>query len=138
MEGALTRFRDGGFRTDNGAVGSVLSRLSGVTALGASRSLRRVPATVSFLNPQPALRLANANRPSCPLRDLGGDLEAGRVVWIAGLRQSSQISLPGQALTRATGWFWRDLVPRTSECFALNHSGPHTEFPDSGTRPDSF
>jgi hypothetical protein len=35
-------------------------------ALGASRPLRRIPAIVSFLNPQPALSLVGGNRSSCP------------------------------------------------------------------------
>ena len=33
---------------------------------GASRPLRRIPAIVSFLNPQPALSLVGGNRSSCP------------------------------------------------------------------------
>ena len=49
-----------------------------MAAIGASRSLRRVPATVSFLNPQPALSLAHANRPSCPFCDVQSDALA---VW---------------------------------------------------------
>ena len=36
--------------------------------------VRRIPAIVSFLNPQPALRLVSGNRSSCPLRDLRGQL----------------------------------------------------------------
>jgi len=39
--------------------------------------LRRVPATVSFLNPQPALSLAHANRPSCPNPDLETGIAVG-------------------------------------------------------------
>jgi hypothetical protein len=34
---------------------------------GASRPLRRIPAIVSFLNPQPALSLGGRNRSSCPI-----------------------------------------------------------------------
>jgi hypothetical protein len=37
-----------------------------MTAIGASRPLRRIPAIVSFLNPQPALSLVGGNRSSCP------------------------------------------------------------------------
>jgi hypothetical protein len=37
-----------------------------MTADGASRPLRRIPAIVSFLNPQPALSLVGGNRSSCP------------------------------------------------------------------------
>jgi hypothetical protein len=37
---------------------------------GASRSLRRIPAIVSFLNPQPTLSLVGGNRSSCPTADL--------------------------------------------------------------------
>jgi MFS family permease len=33
---------------------------------GAARPLRRIPAIVSFLNPQPVLSLAGGNRSSCP------------------------------------------------------------------------
>ena len=32
-----------------------------------SRPLRRIPAIVSFLNPQPALSLVGGNRSSCPI-----------------------------------------------------------------------
>ena len=35
----------------------------------ASRPLRRIPAIVSFLNPQPALSLVGGNRSSCPEAD---------------------------------------------------------------------
>ena len=34
----------------------------GMAAIGASRPLRRIPAIVSFLNPQPALSLVSGNR----------------------------------------------------------------------------
>jgi hypothetical protein len=37
-----------------------------MAAVGASRPLRRIPAIVSFLNPQPALSLVGGNRSSCP------------------------------------------------------------------------
>jgi len=50
-------------------------------ANGASRQLRRVPAIVSFLNPQPALSLVGGNRSSCPIpaaRDSGSD----RLGWV--------------------------------------------------------
>jgi hypothetical protein len=40
-----------------------------MTAFGASRPLRRIPAIVSFLNPQPALSLVGGNRSSCPEAD---------------------------------------------------------------------
>jgi hypothetical protein len=35
--------------------------------IGASRPLRRVPAIVSFLNPQPTLSLGGGNWSSCPI-----------------------------------------------------------------------
>jgi hypothetical protein len=35
--------------------------------------LRRIPAIVSFLNPQPALILVCGNRSSCPTADLRGN-----------------------------------------------------------------
>jgi hypothetical protein len=35
-------------------------------AIDASRPLRRIPAIVSFLNPQPSFSLVGANRSSCP------------------------------------------------------------------------
>ena len=38
----------------------------GMAAVGASRPLRRVPAIVSFLNPQPTLSLGRGNWSSCP------------------------------------------------------------------------
>ena len=40
-----------------------ITRMAGI---GASRPLRRIPAIVSFLNPQPALSLVGGNRSSCP------------------------------------------------------------------------
>jgi len=42
----------------------------GTPAIGASRPLRRIPAIVSFLNPQPALSLISGNHSSCPAADL--------------------------------------------------------------------
>jgi hypothetical protein len=44
----------------------VAQRTAGI---GASRPLRRIPAIVSFLNPQPALSLVGGNRSSCPIPD---------------------------------------------------------------------
>jgi hypothetical protein len=41
-------------------------RSTGRSGIGASRQLRRIPAIVSFLNPQPAFNLAGGNRSSCP------------------------------------------------------------------------
>ena len=41
--------------------------LLAMSANGASRPLRRIPAIVSFLNPQPALSLAGGNGSSCPI-----------------------------------------------------------------------
>jgi hypothetical protein len=38
---------------------------------GASRLLQRIPAIVSFLNPQPALSLVGGNRSSRPFRPFG-------------------------------------------------------------------
>jgi hypothetical protein len=38
----------------------------GMAAYGAFRPFRRIPAIVSFLNPQPALSLGDGNRSSCP------------------------------------------------------------------------
>jgi hypothetical protein len=44
-----------------------LFMMTGMTGIGASRPLlRRIPAIVSFLNPQPALSLVGGNRSSCP------------------------------------------------------------------------
>jgi len=53
---------------------------------GASRPLRRIPAIVSFLSPQPALSLVGGNRSSCPKRDLAGPIGERRrsSVWRAG------------------------------------------------------
>jgi hypothetical protein len=41
-------------------------RRAQMAAFGASRPLRRIPAIVSFLNPQPALSPVGGNRSSCP------------------------------------------------------------------------
>ena len=41
-----------------------------MAAIGASRPLRRIPAIVPFLNPQPPLSLGSGNRSSCPFPDL--------------------------------------------------------------------
>jgi hypothetical protein len=41
--------------------------LAEMTAIGASRPLRRVLAIVSFLNPEPALSLVGGNGSSCPI-----------------------------------------------------------------------
>jgi hypothetical protein len=50
------------------------------SGIGASRPLRRIPAIVSFLNPEPALSLVGGNRSLCPFgfnrapsRRLSGD-----------------------------------------------------------------
>ena len=44
-----------------------------MAVIGASRSLRRIPAIVSFLGPQPTLSLVGGNRSSCPISDLRAD-----------------------------------------------------------------
>jgi hypothetical protein len=44
--------------------------LAEMTAIGASRPLRRIPAIVSFLNPQPALSLVGGNRSSFPTAEI--------------------------------------------------------------------
>jgi hypothetical protein len=49
-----------------------------MAAYGASRPLRRIPALVSFLNPQPALSLVGGNRSSCPKGDLRDSPESRR------------------------------------------------------------
>ena len=46
--------------------------------IGASRPLQRIPAIVSFLNPQPALSLAGGNRSSCPSTAIAGRPEQRR------------------------------------------------------------
>jgi DNA-binding Lrp family transcriptional regulator len=43
-----------------------IPRVLYTSGFGASRPLRRIPAIVSFLNPQPAFSLAGGNRSSCP------------------------------------------------------------------------
>ena len=53
---------EGQLWVEHGGFG-VLVRMA---AVGASRPLRRTPAIVSFLNPQPALSLVGGNRSSCP------------------------------------------------------------------------
>jgi hypothetical protein len=52
-----------------------------MTADGASRPLRRIPAIVSFLNPQPALSPVGGNGSSCPKADPHGLSGNGRVGW---------------------------------------------------------
>ena len=62
----LARARKVGLRVDSAhSIG-----VPRMAALGASRPLRRIPAIVSFLNPQPALSLVGGNRSSCPIPDL--------------------------------------------------------------------
>jgi hypothetical protein len=56
----LLRAANGSFALDPA---SSVSRVQ----IGASRPLRRIPAIVSFLNPQPALSLVGRNRSSCPI-----------------------------------------------------------------------
>jgi hypothetical protein len=52
-----------------------------MTAIGASRPLRRIPAIVSFLNPQPTLSLVGGNRSLCPLTDLAATTKRWRGWW---------------------------------------------------------
>src|SRR5438132_2689649 len=47
-----------------------IDRVDANGGIGASRPLRRFPAIVSFLNPQPALSLIGGNRSSCPNTDI--------------------------------------------------------------------
>ena len=60
-----------------------------MAGIGASRPLRRIPAIVSFLNPQPALSLVGGNRSSCPKADPTAPPGIGRVVascpWLPGV-----------------------------------------------------
>ena len=69
--------------------------------IGASRPLRRIPAIVSFLNPQPALSLVGGNRSSCPNTDI---------------RKERGVCAAGAAHVRMTGKSWsgkrRLCVPR--------------------------
>ena len=58
---------------------------TGVAAFGASRPLRRIPAIVSFLNPQPALTLVGGNRSSCPKADVA---DGKRAAIVTALRQA--------------------------------------------------
>ena len=58
------------------------------SAVGASRPLRRIPAIVSFLNPQPALRFVGGNLSSCStpaVRDTCSD----RLNWVEAVRKLS-------------------------------------------------
>jgi hypothetical protein len=52
-----------------------------MTALGASRPLRRIPAIVSFLNPQPALSLVGGNHSSCPIPVIA-EHKSERLRWV--------------------------------------------------------
>jgi hypothetical protein len=56
------------------AMGSAELERSGtadrMTLVGATPSLPRVPAIVSFLNPEPPLSLGSGNRSSCPIADI--------------------------------------------------------------------
>ena len=56
-----------------------------MTAIGASRPLRRIPAIVSFLNPQPALSLVGGNRSSCPIAAVALGSSDGEVGWQAAI-----------------------------------------------------
>ena len=53
------------------------------SAIGASLPLRRIPAIVSFLDPQPTLSLGVGNRASCPIADIKEQL-GGRVIALKG------------------------------------------------------
>src|SRR5215469_17902361 len=55
--------------------------VSAMTAYGASRPLRRIPAIVSFLNPQPTPSLVSGNRSSCPTRAVR-DTRRDRLNWV--------------------------------------------------------
>src|SRR4029077_10383220 len=61
------------------------------TAFRASCPLRRIPAIVSFLNPQPALSLVGGNRSSCPNTDI---------------RKECGVSAGGAAQVRMAGKSW--------------------------------
>src|SRR5439155_20605767 len=50
---------------------------AGKSVVGASRPLRRIPAIVSFLNPQPALSLVGGNRSSCLNTDIRKECGVG-------------------------------------------------------------
>jgi hypothetical protein len=68
-----------------------------MTAFGASRPLRRIPAIVSFLNPQPALSLAGGNRSSCPTAVSGdslGCMDAGGALDLAPTGYCSALTRP--------------------------------------------
>ena len=53
----------------------------GRSGIGASRPLRRIPAIVSFLNPQPALSLVGGNRSSCPIPAVRNTVRIGSAAW---------------------------------------------------------
>jgi len=73
--------------------------------------LRRIPAMVSFLNPQPTLSLVGGNRSLCPEAVLYGSPEDCPGRWQADLQcplNSSTIEKlphpPKRFATRATSW----------------------------------
>ena len=74
-----------------GSIGAPL-----MAGIDASRPLRRIPAIVSFLNPQPALSLAGGNRSSCPTPAVR-DTRRDRRNWVV-CRHSRRS--PNGALTR--------------------------------------
>ena len=71
-------------------------------AFGASRPLRRIPAIVSFLNPQPALSLVGGNRSSCPEADLPAD---GRLIADTSIRALDTVGRPRDGRRRAPQFF---------------------------------
>ena len=67
--------------------------LERMTVVGASRPLRRIPAIVSFLNPQPAVSLVGGNRSSCPFCDLRASARPAGGFLAEGMPSSGQAAL---------------------------------------------
>jgi hypothetical protein len=59
-----------------------------MTANGASRPLRRLPAMVSFLSPKPALSLDGGNHFSCPFAATRCDQRRRPMIHLCGIRST--------------------------------------------------
>ena len=75
---------------------------AGMSGIGATPSVRRVPAIVSFLNPQQTLSLGGGNRSSCPTRAVR-NTRRDRLNWVVSRNSISRYSMTSVAPARSDG-----------------------------------